>query len=215
MIFNMPRRFLVAIVIIIAICPLPLQAQRGGGRGSHGGTATTPKGEPAEDNSLKDFSRAIALQADAGQIDLFHQLTKDTTTAADKAGDLAQHPERIKQQADILAYVVEVARGESHDFIQELSRAQRSGLKTWRKNVERADAEVGKSWKTLSKDLTRDSGGEKRLAADNLNLQQSLAKLLTEQGRLAQRMSIPLGSSEGDDHPGGQGPIDLHARPLR
>jgi hypothetical protein len=215
MIFNMTRRFVVAVVMIVALGPQSLWSQRGAGRGGHGGAATTPKGEPSEDDSLKDFSRAVALQADAQQVDLFQQLIKDTTAAADKTADLAQHPERISQQADILAYVVEVARGESHDFIEALSRAQKSGLKTWWKNVEKADTEVGKSWKALSKDLTRDAGDEKRLAADNLNLQQALARFLAEQGKLAQRMSMPPRPTEGGDHPAGETPMDLHARPFQ
>ena len=67
------------------------------------------KGVPAEDNELKDFNRAVALQATPQQVDLFRQLAKDTTAAAAKAENLAQHPEKIREDASILAYVVEVA----------------------------------------------------------------------------------------------------------
>jgi hypothetical protein len=206
---------MIAIMIIVAFCPQPVWAQHVGGRSGHGAANTAPKGEPADDDSLKNFSRAVALQADAQQVDLFRQLVKDIAAAAEKTNDLAQHPERIRQQADILAYVVEVARGESHDFIEGFSQAQKSGLKTWKKSVEKADAEVARSWKTLSKDLSRNADDQPRLAADNLSLQQALVRFQAEQGRLAQRMGIPQSSTEQGDHPSGNAPIDLLPRSLK
>ncbi len=188
---SFSRLTMAALAIVLALGPWSLWAQHGGGRSGHGNPAGAVKGVPAEDNELKDFNRAVALQATPQQVDLFRQLAKDTTAAAAKAENLAQHPEKIKEDASILAYVVEVARDGSHDFLAELSHPQKSGLKSWRKNVEKADAEVGKSWNALSKDLALKAVDDKRIAADNARLQKALAKSLDEQWNLAEKMGIP------------------------
>jgi hypothetical protein len=203
-----------AFAIVLALSPWSLCAQRVGGRGSHGNPAGTAKGEPAEDSELKDFNRAVALQATPQQADLFQQLVKDTTAAVAKAGDLQQHPERMKEDASILAYVVEVARDSSHDFLEELSHAQKSGLKVWRKNVEKADSDVGRSWKALSRDLEEKAGDAQRIAADNERLQKALAKSLDEQWNLAEKMGIPPRRSDTGDH-SGDGVTGLRSRTVR
>ncbi len=201
-----------ALAIVLTLSPWSLWAQHGGGRGGHGNPAGAAKGEPAEDNELKDFNRAVALQATPGQVELFRQLAKDTTAAAAKAENLLQHPERMKEDAGILAYVVEVARDGSHDFLEGLSHPQKSGLKAWRKNVEKADADVGRNWKALSKDLAQKAADDKRIAADNESLQKALAKSLSEQWNLAEKMGIPPRRSDTDDHSGADGVIDLRSR---
>jgi hypothetical protein len=197
---SLSRLLMAALGIVLAFSPCSLWAQRGGGRGGHGNPAGSSKGEPAESDELKDFNRAVALQATPQQVELFQQLAKDTTAAAAKAGNLLQHPERIKEDAGILAYVVEVARESSHDFLDGLSHPQKSGLKAWRRNVEKADADVGRSWKALSRDLAQKAGDDKRIAADNDKLQKALAKSLNEQWNLAEKMGIPTRRSDTDDH---------------
>ena len=209
------RASITAFAIVLALSPWSLPAQRVGGRGGHGNPAGTAKGEPAEYSELKDFNRAVALQATPQQADLFQQLVKDTTAAVAKAGDLQQHPERMKEDASILAYVVEAARDSSHDFLEELSHPQKSGLKVWRKNVEKADAEVGRAWKALSKDLAEKAGDAQRIAADNEKLQKALAKSLDEQWNLAEKMGIPPRRSDAGDHLGADGATGLRSRTAR
>jgi len=211
---RLSRLTMAALAIVLVVSPWSLWAQRGGGRGAHSNAAGVPKSEPAEDNDLKDFNRAVALQATPQQVDLFRQLAKDTTAAAAKAENLAQHPEKIKEDASILAYVVEVARDGSHDFLAELSHPQKSGLKTWRKNVERADADVGRSWKALTRDLEQ-KVDDKRIAADNERLQKALAKSLDEQWNLAKKMGISPRRSDAADHTGPDGVPDLRSRSVR
>jgi hypothetical protein len=209
------RLTVAALAIVLALSPRSLLAQRGGGRGGHGNPVGAAKGVPAEDNELKDFNRAVALQATPQQVDLFRQLAKDTTAAAAKAENLAQHPEKIKEDAGILAYVVEVARDGSHDFLAELSHPQKSGLKVWRKNVEKADADVGRSWKALSRDLAQKAADDKRIGADNERLQKALAKSLDEQWNLAEKMGISPRRSDAADHSSPDGVPDLRSRSVR
>jgi hypothetical protein len=211
---RLSRLTMAALAIVLVVSPWSLWAQRGGGRGAHGNPAGAAKSEPAEDNDLKDFNRAVALQATPQQVDLFRQLAKDTTAAAAKAENLAQHPEKIKEDASILAYVVEVARDGSHDFLEELSHPQKSGLKAWRKNVERADADVGRSWKALTRDLEQ-KVDDKRIAADNERLRKALAKSLDEQWNLAEKMGISPRRSDTGDHSGPDGVPDLRSRSVR
>ena len=205
------RLTMAALAIVLAFSPYSLWAQRGGGRGGHGSPAGAAKGEPAEDDELKNFNRAVALQATPQQVDLFQQLAKDTTAAAAKSENLLQHPEKMKEDAGILAYVVEVARDSSHDFLAGLSHPQRSGLKAWRKNVEKADADVGRSWKALSRDLAEKAGDDKRIAADNDKLQKALAKSLNEQWNLAEKMGIPPPRSDTHDHSSADGVIEVRS----
>ena len=209
---SLSRLSVAALTIVLTFCPWPLLAQRGGGRGTHGNSPGPSKSEPGESDELKDFSRAIALQATPEQVDLFQQLSKDTTAAADKARNLAQHPENMKEDSGILAYVVEVARDSSRDFLAGLSHAQKSGLKAWRKNVEKADIEVGKTWKALSKDMAQKTTDEKQAAADNDKLEQALTKSFTEQWNLALRMGIPRPKPDSGDRPGAK---DLRPRVAR
>lgn len=73
-----------------------------------------------ESDEMKDFKRALALQATEPQIVLFQILVKDMGAAKEKVKDLAKNPERTREQAGILTYVVENARDESHDFLRGL-----------------------------------------------------------------------------------------------
>ena len=186
---SFSRLTMAALAIVLALGPWSLWAQHGGGRSGHGNPAGAVKGVPAEDNELKDFNRAVALQATPQQVDLFRQLAKDTTAAAAKAENLAQHPEKIREDASILAYVVEVARDGSHDFLAELAPAE-IWIEVMAKTLKKP-SEVGKSWNALSKDLALKAVDDKRIAADNARLQKALAKSLDEQWNLAEKMGIP------------------------
>jgi hypothetical protein len=147
---------------------------------------------------MKEFSRGFALQANAPQVSLFQILAKDTVAAKDKVEDLVLHPEKTKDQADILAYVVENALDESHDFLKGLSDAQKSGLKAWKKNVEKADSDVDKCWKTLNQVLVRQKTDDKRIGSDAEKLGKALENLETEQWNLARKMGIQPPPAEGD-----------------
>jgi hypothetical protein len=188
------------LVLALLLSPVSLLAQRGGGRGGRG-TTSGPKGGVPETDEMKDFKRALALQATEPQIALFQILAKDMGTAKEKVGDLAKHPERTREQAGILAYVVENARDESHDFLRGLSDTQKSGLKAWKKKVEKADSDVSKRWKGLTQDIAREKIDGKRMAADAEKLSEALEKSLTEQWRLVGKMGIqppPDGNHTGD-----------------
>jgi hypothetical protein len=132
-------RLVVAVSLVLAslLCPVSLLAQRGGGRGGRGNASSGPKGGVPESDEMKDFKRALAIQATEPQIALFQLLVKDMGTAKEKVKDLAKNPERTREQAGILAYVVEDARDESHDFLRGLSDIQKSALKAWKRKWRR------------------------------------------------------------------------------
>ena len=73
--------------IVLLMNPYTLPAQRRGGRGA--GTATPPTGVSSTDD-LKDFKRAIALQASPGQMVQFRQLTASTQAARKSAQNLSK-----------------------------------------------------------------------------------------------------------------------------
>jgi hypothetical protein len=186
------KAMLFAIVTILLLCPVSLLAQRagGGGRGGRGGSGNGPKPAPAESEEMKDFKKAISVQANEQQVSWFLALTKDTRAARNRAEDLAQHPATAKDQAATLAAAVEKARSESRDFLANLNDAQKAGLKALRKNVEKAESEVGKSWKTLNQDLGRSKVEDRRMTEETEKLEKALAKFETEQLSLGGKMGI-------------------------
>lgn len=183
---------LFTIATILLLCPFSLLAQRagGGGRGGRGGSGSGPKPLPAESEEMKDFKNAIAMQANEQQVSWFLALTKDTRFARNKAEDLTQHPATAKDQAATLAVAVEKARSESRDFLENLNDAQKTGLKPLRKNLEKAESEVGKSWKALNQDLGRSKIEDRRVTEETEKLEKALAKFETEQLSLGGKMGI-------------------------
>jgi hypothetical protein len=133
--------------------------------------------------------------------------------ARDKAGDLAQHPERARDQAGLLAYVVEHARDDSQEFLKGFSDTQKSGLKAWKKKVEKASSEVGKRWKALNHDIAQRKVADKQMAADAEKLESALTKFDTEQWNLGKKMGIQPPPVEGD-HAGDHGTGNLPPRTL-
>src|SRR5271165_448789 len=115
---------------VLLIGPHTLQAQHRGGRGTGAGRA--PAGGSNSDD-LKDFNRAVALQASPDQMTQFRQLTKSTQAARRVAQDLVQlaantnRPD-LSQNADALSNAVEEAQTENERFLRTFSDVQKSGL---------------------------------------------------------------------------------------
>ncbi len=179
----------VCFAIILWLCPCSLLAQRTGGRVGRGG-AGSPAGGPADSQEMKDFKRGVAVQADELQVSQFQLLAKDTEIARNQARELIQQPGMTRDQATRLASAVEKVRGESQDFLTGLSEPQRSGLKVWRKNVEKADSDVGRNWKALNQDLERAKIDAKQMADETEKLAKALTKFATEQLNLGREMGI-------------------------
>src|SRR6202795_5048942 len=77
--------------IVLLVSPCTLLAQRGG-HGAGAGRPPAGVSNPTPNNSdLKDFNRAIAVQATPDQAARFQQLTRSTEAARKEAQSLIQH----------------------------------------------------------------------------------------------------------------------------
>jgi len=154
-----------------------LLAQRGG----HGvGAGRPPAGasNPAPSNSeLKDFSRAIALQATPDQEAQFHQLTKSTEAARKEAQTSIQHAESGPDSSRYsdLNDAVEEARRNNLQFVGSFSVPQQSGLKPLIKKLSKSDSDLSKQGKAFAQELERSPIDGKKMA----NIVEKLDKALT------------------------------------
>jgi hypothetical protein len=153
--------------IVLLVIPCPLLAQRGG-HGAAVGRPPAGASNPAPDNSdMKDFSRAIALQATPGQAARFQQLTKSTEAAKKEVQELVQLAEKANKP-DSSRYAdlndkVEEAQSNNRQFVGSFSTPQQSGLKDLTKKLGKANSDLTKQNKALTQELERPQFDGKRI----------------------------------------------------
>jgi len=183
--------------IVLLISPYTMLGQhrgQGGGRG-----AGRPAGASTSDD-LKDFKRAIALQASPDQVAQFRQMTKSTEAARKAAQDLLQlasnasKPDLSKNSND-LSSAVEEAQTSNARFLQTFSGAQKSGLKDLTKKLRKADAEITKQSKPLGRAPGRSATDGPRIAGVVEKLDKALGDFQTHQSAIGTEMGIQPESS--------------------
>ena len=113
--------------IVLLMNPYFLLAQRRGGRGA--GTTRPPAAGSSTDD-LKDFKRALALQASPDQVVQFRRLTESTQVAQKSAQDLLKiagntSKTDLFRSTDQLASVLDKAQTDNQHFLQSfLGRAE-------------------------------------------------------------------------------------------
>ena len=131
---------------VLLAYPVPATAQRHGGGGVGGGGISgisRPSGVDEKD-SLKDFHRALAMQATSQQIADFQALIKDTEAAQAALHSFQQllHAENsAPETARVpLNQAIEKARNETSKFPEGFSSAQKAGMKDLVKRLAKADS---------------------------------------------------------------------------
>jgi hypothetical protein len=109
---------------------------------------------------LKDFKRAIALQASPDQVVQFRRLTESTQVARKRTQDLVKLAENANKSdffrsKNQLAGALEKAQSDNQTFLQSFSDVQKSGLKEVAKKLGKANSDVTKRNKALTRDLER------------------------------------------------------------
>jgi hypothetical protein len=146
---------------LLLVNPHTLLAQRRGGRSV--GASPSPAGVPDTD-ALKDFKRAVAVQATPDQVIRFRRLTKSIQTAREGTEHLLQlaedgsKPDLFRFTSPLVS-AVEEARTDNEDFLQSFSAVQKSGLKEVTKKLRKADSDVTKRNNALARDLERSGIG--------------------------------------------------------
>jgi hypothetical protein len=203
----------VAAILIVGItlllCPGPALAQHGGGGGGHGmgspsaGGTGRPDGVSEKDD-LKDFHRAIAVQATADQRDAFAKIEQYLQDAANRLQALRESLTKapasasLSGQAGAVNEAIEKARSGNQNFLTSFSPAQKSGLKDLTKKLAKADSELDKQTKTLSQAVQSVKPESEQVANSSASLEKALAGFDNEQLALGKEMSIilPTGGQE-------------------
>jgi hypothetical protein len=183
---------------VLLTLPLVATAQRHGGAGIGGG-GLSGTGRPTgvkEDDSLKDFHQAMALQATAQQASEFHALVKNTMAAKTVLQEFLQPlpPESgVAQSArrEALDQALESVWSGNKKFQQEFSAAQKSGLKDVVKRLAKADSELEQEAKKLDQSMGLKSAPA-QVAAHAESLSKALTDFYNEQLALGREMSITL-----------------------
>jgi hypothetical protein len=161
--FHLPTRVAMGIVAVSLLAtPGRLLAQHGGGgRGMMGGGGTGvgggfPSGVDEKDD-LKDFHRAIALQATDEQRAAFGKIAQYTQAACDQLHAFRESVVKapggssslVAERAGALDGAIAKARTSSENFLTSFSPAQKSGLKDLTNKLAKTDGELEKQTKAL------------------------------------------------------------------
>ncbi len=200
---SFAAELLLACVLLLS-SPIAM-AQRHGGGGMGGGipgASNRPTGVNQKDD-LKDFHRALAVQATSQQIAEFQTLLKETDAAKTKLASLVQplgntaNASRPGVSAAEVDQSVELARTHSQKFVDGLSAVQKSGLKDTLKKLGKADSDLEAEAKKLSETLQ--PGNPAGTAPDTRgdSLTKSLADFSDQQLALGREMGMTL--AQGTD----------------
>jgi hypothetical protein len=182
---------IVLLDIVLLISPTALLAQRGG-RGAGAGRPPTGVSSTTSDE-VKDFDRAIALQATPDQVARFQQLTKSTEAARKEARDAIQLADNAKPASTRYGQVkdaVEEAQSDNRKFVMSFSTPQQTGLKPLTKKLAKADSDISKHCKAISQELGRSDPDARKMATVVEKLDKALADFQTEQLDIGKEMGI-------------------------
>ncbi|MCU1299424.1 MAG: hypothetical protein JWO91_3702 [Acidobacteriaceae bacterium] len=173
--------------------PHTLLAQRRGGRSA--GPSPSSNGVPSTDD-LKDFKRAVAVQATPDQVIRFQRLTKSTQIAREGTehlvhlADNGSEPDLFRSISPLIS-AVEEARTGDENFLQSFSAVQKSELKVLTKKLRKADSDVTSRSNALARDLERSRMTGSRISAVTRKLDQALRDFQAKQLALGIQMGIP------------------------
>lgn len=188
------------LALALLVCPLAASAQRHGAAGAGGGgisAITRPSGVKEED-TLKDFHQAMAVQATSQQTAEFQALITITQAAQAELQKFQQQlQEGNANQAprETIDKSLEDARSETRKFQQGFSPAQKSGLKEIARRLAKADSDLEQEQKKL------DDGWQAKAPAAELsarfeNLSKALTDFSSQQLALGREMSITLANGQ-------------------
>ena len=187
---------------ILLAFPLAAAAQRHGGGGMGNGSLSgnsRPSGVKEED-SLRDFHEAMAVQATSQQTAEFQALVKSTDAVKAELQKFVEdlpkeNPGSESADRKSLDQALEDARNGSKKFEQGFSPAQKSGLKEFAKRLAKADSDLEQEEKKL--DATLDAkAATQEITAHAESLKKSLADFSEQQLALGREMSITLASGQ-------------------
>lgn len=172
--------------------------------GGHGGLGNIPggSGRPTgveEEDTLKDFHQAMAVQATTQQITEFHALIKISEVAkVELQTFLRQRDEQNSAAAPTshnakLDEALNNTRSATQKFVEGFSTTQKSGLKEATKRLNKAESSLEEEQKKL--DQTSQTTGTD-VAARVQSLDRALTELSNQQLALGREMGIVLANGQ-------------------
>lgn len=140
-------------------------------------------GDPA---AMADFAKALSVQADADQVEEFHALGDATAAELKNAQEIQQAAKSgTKSAPDIpsLQSTIDKTRADLRQFIKDLSKSQKSGLKPQLQKLSKADTELEKASKEFGPNRDQAAAASNRIV-------QALQHFQTELQGLAEEMGI-------------------------
>ena len=193
-----------AVILEFALLAYPLAAtaQRHGG-GITGGSGLSGNSRPTgvkEDDTLKDFHQAIAVQATSQQTAEFQAAIKSTEDAKTQVQVFLDRLHKQDRSAESVPrepvdQALENARSANKKFQQGFSPAQKSGLRDIAKRLAKADSDLDQEEKKLDQSLVLKAASSE-LAARAESLGKALTDFYNQQLALGREMSITLANGQ-------------------
>ncbi len=189
----MKRAVVLAVGIMLSVSAPDLLAQHGGHGGGGGRRGAPGAASDTSDAGLTDFNHALAVQATSDQASHFQELIKSTEKAKKMAQDLsgvkAEAVTDFVRKSASLKEAVEEAQGGNQDFMKSFTKSQKAGLKDLAKKLEKAQADVGKQWKELERQLAAKAGTED-IDSGADRLEKALEEFQNQQIGLGKEMGV-------------------------
>jgi hypothetical protein len=184
----------------VLLFPLSLSAQRhggGGGSPSMGGLSSYSRPDGvSEGDTLKDFHRAVAVQATSQQIAEFQEMIKATSAAQDKLHALmAVSGKPGAESVSSLDQVFLEVRTRNQKFQDGFSEPQKSGLRDTIKRLEKADADLDQETKRFDQEMQSEAPPVEA-SARAAGLDKATADFSNEQLALGREMGITLSTGQ-------------------
>jgi hypothetical protein len=205
---------------VLLLSPCALLAQRGpggavggglaGGGGLSGSTGIASGLDTKDD--LKGFHEALAMQASAPQILQYNTMLKITATAT---AELRNFPDaaakenraELKDRGASLKQAVEAVRNADSEFLEQLSDAQKTGLKDTIRRIMRLDSQLAQQLRALDGQLALAKAPLQQIIASAQELDGTLTSFHSEQLDLGDEMSIATTMTDQ--------PVSFHLQPMK
>jgi len=191
------------LVSVLLLLPSIVVAQHHGGHGMAGsgipGGSNRPTGVDEKD-TLKDFHRALAVQATTEQIAQFQSLVKISDSAQASLTAFLQQPAQVRTAGSAASAVqidqlLQNLRADHQRFVDGFSAAQRSGLKDLVKKLGRAGSDLEAHQHKIDESIaaTKSANGEIQNRGESLT--KSLTDFSSQDLALGREMGIMLAAS--------------------
>ncbi|MGA7078631.1 MAG: hypothetical protein WBQ43_05575 [Terriglobales bacterium] len=208
------------LAVALVATPATALAQRGGGGGGNIGNGSSSgtvgrnsiplicvhdcpalRDDLNEEDNLKNFRQALAVQATAEQRAAFARIALYTETASDSLQGFRKSMQpgtaAFPDHAASLNQALEQARAGNQNFLSSFSEAQKSGLREAAAKLAKADSDLDKQIKTLDQLVHTAKPEPDPIAASAAALDKALAAFQNEQLALAREMSILFSPGQG------------------